>query len=70
MCFAGSPAPIPDLKGEERVLKITAPRSDEPESYTKYMLTSDTSEHNIEVFVLKEFLKQKLNLEFKAQAKK
>jgi len=61
---------ITDLKGEERVLKITAPRSDDPESYTKYMLTSDTSEHNIEVFVLKEFLKQKLNLDFKAQAKK
>jgi hypothetical protein len=61
---------ITDLKGEKRVLKITAPRADDTDSYTKFMLTSDTSEHNIEVFVLKEFLKQKLNLDFRPQAKK
>ncbi|MDB6027887.1 MAG: hypothetical protein JWM68_4110, partial [Verrucomicrobiales bacterium] len=61
---------ITDLKGEKRVLKITAPRADEPDSYTKYMLTSDTADHNSEVFVLKEYLKQKLTLDFKAQAKK
>jgi hypothetical protein len=61
---------ITDLKGEKRVLKITARNSEDPESYTKYMLTSDTAEHNIEVFVLKDFLKEKLNLEFKAQTKK
>jgi hypothetical protein len=61
---------ITDLKGVKRVLKITAPRSEDPEPYTKYMLTSDTDEHNIEVFVLKELLKQKLNLDFRPQAKK
>ena len=61
---------VTDLKNEKRVLKITAPNSEDPESYTKYMLTSDTSEHNIEVFVLKEFLREKLKIEFKAQAKK
>jgi len=59
-----------DLKGEKRVLKITARNGEDPESYTKYMLTSDTAEHNIEVFVLKEFLDEKLGIIFKSQAKK
>ena len=61
---------ITDLKGEKRVLKITPPNKDDPTSYTKYMLTSDTAEHNIEVFVLKDFLKEKLKLDFRPQAKK
>jgi len=61
---------VTDLKGEKRVLKITARNDEDPESYTKYMLTSDTAEHNIEVFVLKEFLEEKLGIVFKAQAKK
>lgn len=61
---------VTDLKGEKRMLKITARNEEDPESYTKYMLTSDTAEHNIEVFVLKEFLEEKLGIVFKAQAKK
>lgn len=61
---------ITDLKGDKRVLKITAPKLEDPDSYTKYMLTSDTADINIEVFVLKDFLKERLGLDFKAQAKK
>ena len=44
---------VTDLKGNIRTLRITPPNSDDPKSYTKFMLTSDTEDHNIEVFVLK-----------------
>ena len=58
-----------DLRGHKRLIKITLPKQSETDSYTKFMLVSDTEEHNIEVFVLKEFLKQKLGIDFKARTK-
>lgn len=60
---------VEDLKGEKRTLKITSPQSEDPDSYTKFMLVSDTEPHNIEVFVLKEFLKDRLSMDFKARTK-
>jgi hypothetical protein len=58
---------VTDLTGEKRIMKITPPNMEEERGYTKYMLVSDTELHNIEVFVLKEFLKERLGLEFKTR---
>lgn len=60
---------VEDLTGAQRTLKITSPKSDNSLEYTKYMLMSDTDKHNIEVIVLKEFLAEKLNLEFRSRTK-
>ena len=54
---------VNDLTGAKRTMKITPPR--EGVNYTKYMLVSDTEPHNIEVFVLKDYLKETLGLDFK-----
>jgi hypothetical protein len=56
---------VTDLTNAKRTMKITPPNKNIEKSYTKYMLVSDTEPHNIEVFVLKDFLKEKLGLEFK-----
>lgn len=60
---------VTDLGGEKRQMKITAPDVNKDGAYTKFMLVSDTADHNIEVFVLKEFLKQKLGMDFKTRPK-
>jgi hypothetical protein len=49
---------VEDLTGEKRTVKITSPKSDSALDYTRYMLVSDTANHNIEVIVLKEFLSE------------
>jgi hypothetical protein len=56
-----------DLTGEKRVLRITPPK--DKGSTTKYMLVSDYESHNIELFVLKDFFKEKLKLEFRPRTK-
>lgn len=48
---------VVDLGGEKRKMKIT-PKSAQ-NNYTKFMLVSDTEDHNIEVFVLRKYLKEK-----------
>lgn len=60
---------VVDLRGNKRTMKITAPKADEQSGYTKFMLVSDTEDHNIEVFVLREFLKQRLAIDFKVRTK-
>lgn len=60
---------VEDLTGEKRTVKITSPKSDSSLEYTRYMLVSDTASHNIEVIVLKEFLKDKLKLDFRSRTK-
>lgn len=60
---------VTDLRGEERTVRITSPRVDDSLGYTKYMLVSDTSDHNVEVFVLKDFLREKLGLEFRPRGR-
>jgi hypothetical protein len=53
-----------DLTGAKRTMKITPP-GQASNDYTKYMLVSSTEPHNIEVFVLKDFLKQRFGIEFR-----
>jgi len=54
-----------DIVGEKRNMKITSKDYSDPNSYKKYMLVSNTAPHNIEVFVLKDYLKDKLGLDFR-----
>ena len=54
-----------DLTGEKRYLKITNRDESLPNSYKKYMLCSYTTGHNIEVFILKDYLKDKISLQFR-----
>lgn len=57
-----------DISGEERKLEIIQPNNDK--DYTKYFLNNPRSAHKIEVFVLKDFLKQKLGIEFRPRTDK
>lgn len=59
---------VVDMTGARRRMKITSPKVDKSLRYQKYMLVSDTEQHNIEVFVLKDFLKEALNCEFRPRA--
>lgn len=60
--------PVEDLSGARRKMKITSPKVDTTLRYQKYMLVSDTEQHNIEVFVLADFLKEALGCEFRLRA--
>lgn len=59
---------VRDIVGAKRTMMITPP-SDE-NSYTKYMLVSATEPHNIDVIVLKDFLSERLKLEFRPRTGK
>ena len=52
-----------DISGDERKLEIIQPENDK--DYTKYFLNNPRREHKIEVFVLKDYLKQKIGIEFR-----
>lgn len=54
---------IEDINKEKRKMIIVGPSSDN--DYTRYFLDQPTSPHKIEVFVLKDFLKEKLSIEFR-----
>ncbi len=58
---------VTDLTGAKRTMKITPQNKETGQDYTKYMLVSTTEPVNIEVFVLKEFLNERLNITFKAR---
>lgn len=60
---------VQDMTGAKRTLKITPPEEGEKETYTKYMLVSATESHNIEVVVIKDFLCERLGLEFRPRRK-
>jgi hypothetical protein len=57
---------VADVAGRVRRLEISDPA--EGHDYRKYMLTSKTEAHNIEVYVLKDYLKDKKGIEFKPRA--
>jgi len=57
-----------DLTEAKRTMKITPPNEKAENSYTKYMLVSATEPHNIEVFVLKDFLHESLKIEFRPRS--
>ncbi|MGP8263204.1 MAG: ATP-binding protein [Rhodoblastus sp.] len=59
---------VEDMTGAKRKMKITSPKVDKSLRYQKYMLVSDTESHNIEVFVLKEFLSEHLSCEFRPRS--
>jgi hypothetical protein len=48
---------------EERIMKISEPEGEN--DYTRYFLEHPKKAHRIEVYVLKDYLKEKLNLEFR-----
>jgi hypothetical protein len=50
-------------------MSVTARNLDQQGSYTRYMLVADDEEVNIEVFVLCEYLKERLGLEFKPRGR-
>ena len=57
---------IKDLSDKSRILEICAPQSNG--DYTRYFLNSRRSDRKIEIFVLKTYLKEKINLDFKLKA--
>lgn len=59
---------IIDVNGEERVIKIVPP--EHQNDYTRYFLDHPRSAHRIEVFVLKDYLKQKLGIDFRPRTEK
>lgn len=54
---------IKDVNNEERKMLISAPLNGE--DYTRYFLYNPRKAHQIEVFVLKHYLEQKLGIQFK-----
>lgn len=58
---------ITDINNEERKLQIVNPVNNS--DYKKYFLDNPTKAHKIEVYVLKDYLKDKLNIEFRPRDK-
>lgn len=58
---------LSDINKEERKMQILSPENDS--DYTHYYLDNPRKAHKIEVFVLKQYLKEKLNIEFKPRTK-
>jgi len=54
---------LSDINGEERKMQIVSPDNDS--DYTRYFLDNPKKAHKIEVYVLKQYLKEKLNIDFK-----
>lgn len=59
---------VRDINGEERKMQIIQKTNDN--DYTKYFLDNPSSIHKIEVFVLKDYLKQRLNIDFRPRTDK
>ena len=53
---------LQDINNEERKMQIVPPI--DKTDYTRYFLDNPKKAHKIEVFVLKQYLKEKLNIEF------
>ena len=54
---------LSDINSEERKMQIISPSNDS--DYTRYFLDNPNKAHKIEVYVLKQYLKEKLNIDFK-----
>lgn len=59
---------VRDIQDKRWELRITLPRDDS--DYTCYRLMSPRGSHNIEVFVLKDYLREKLGIEFRPRSKR
>lgn len=66
-CNLPESAEVIDIRNNRRELRIT-PAASQSE-YTRYMLVSLRERHNIEVFVLKDYLREKLGLEFRPRSR-
>jgi hypothetical protein len=62
-CNLNAGTEVFDLSGERRILEIY--EIGEARDHTTYYLRALGRPHNIEVFVLEDYLKEKLNIEFK-----
>jgi hypothetical protein len=62
-CLLNDGAEVTDLENKKRQLRITPPSA--AGEHTVYMLVDPAARHNIEVFVLKEYLEECLGLVFK-----
>ena len=60
-------AEIRDIQDKRRQFRVDKP--DDSSDYTHYMLIGTRDIHNIEVFVLKDYLREKLKLEFRTRQK-
>jgi len=58
---------IKDINNEERKMQIIQPENEN--DYTKYFLDNPGKAHKIEVYVLKDYLKQKLKIEFRPRTR-
>lgn len=56
---------VEDVAKERRILQIIPPNSSKDNDYTRYFLDDVRGSQKIEIFVLKTYLKEKLNIEFK-----
>jgi hypothetical protein len=65
-CALGEDSEVMDIRNNKRRLQISRPENES--DYTKYMLISRRERHNIEVFILKDYLREKLGLEFRPEA--
>ena len=54
---------LKDVNGEERKMQIIQPENEN--DYTRYFLDRPSSAHRIEVYVLKDYLKEQLNIDFR-----
>ncbi|WP_395753858.1 ATP-binding protein [Prosthecobacter sp.] len=59
---------VKDINREERKLAVVAP--EDTNDYTRYYLDNPRKAHRIEVFVLKDYLPQKLKIEFRPRTDK
>ena len=59
-------AEVVDIENNRRELRISRP--DGGKDHTTYMLLAPTEKHNIEVYVLRDFLREKLKLDFRPRA--
>lgn len=57
---------LSDINNEERKMQIVAPEDEN--DYTRFFLDNPKKAHKIEVFCLKSYLKEKLNIEFRPRA--
>lgn len=64
-CNLPDGAEVKDIRDKRRVLRITPARDELDYDYTRYMLTTPIDPHNIQVFVLKDYLRERLGIEFR-----
>jgi len=57
---------VRDIGESRRDLRITPPGDES--AYTRYMLVSAVARHNIEVFVLRQYLSERLGIEFRSRS--